>query len=200
MQTRACTAGYSTVICSRQLGCGLLLCVRRSKSRGSTAVLSVQVRNHVLATWRTDVSRCAALELHDLLLCTQLGTRVSVGRACCHHLITYSDNRARICVPSCHTADRWLSEADAANGIWQKHRAYVTTAWRFLNDHGYINFGVAPAIRAKMLAAPPSKGAVIIVGAGMAGGLWPYTSLLALLCCRGNCCSWLSIATFVDFD
>ena len=80
----------------------------------------------------------------------------------------------------CCSADRWLSEADAANGIWQKHRAYVTTAWRFLNDHGYINFGVAPAIHAKMLAVPPSKGAVIIVGAGMAGGqlhwLWLCSS------------------------
>jgi hypothetical protein len=67
------------------------------------------------------------------------------------------------------SADRWLSEADAANGIWQKHRAYVTTAWRFLTDHGYINFGVAPAIHAKMLAAPLSRGAVIVIGAGMAG-------------------------------
>lgn len=64
---------------------------------------------------------------------------------------------------------RWLSEADAAAGIWHKHRAYVTTAWRFLNDHGYINFGVALDIHAKMLAKPPTKGAVIIIGAGMAG-------------------------------
>jgi hypothetical protein len=64
---------------------------------------------------------------------------------------------------------RWLSEADAAAGVWQKHRAYVTTAWHFLNDHGYINFGVASSIHANMLAAPASKGSVIVIGAGMAG-------------------------------
>ena len=64
---------------------------------------------------------------------------------------------------------RWLSEADAAAGVWQKHRAYVTTAWQFLNDHGYINCGVAASIHAKMLAASASKGAVIVIGAGMAG-------------------------------
>ena len=69
----------------------------------------------------------------------------------------------------CCCTSRWLSEADAAAGVWQKHRAYVTTAWHFLNDHGYINFGVASSIHAKMLAAPASKGSVIVIGAGMAG-------------------------------
>lgn len=66
---------------------------------------------------------------------------------------------------------RWLSEADAAAGIWHKHRSYVTAAWRFLHDHGYINFGVAPAIHAAMLASQPTRGTVVIIGAGMAGVL-----------------------------
>ena len=50
----------------------------------------------------------------------------------------------------------------------------MTTAWHFLNDHRYINFGVAAAIHAKMLAAPANKGAVIVIGAGMAGVEFKY--------------------------
>lgn len=86
----------------------------------SDEIVYCRVRNHVLTTWRSDVSR-------------------------------------------------WLSEAEAAAGIWHKHRSYVTAAWRFLHDHGYINFGVAPGIHAAMLATQPTRGTVIIVGAGMAG-------------------------------
>lgn len=65
--------------------------------------------------------------------------------------------------------NRWLSEAEAATGIWHRHRAYVTVAWRFLNDSGYINFGVAPDIVARVMGRPAKRGAVVIVGAGMAG-------------------------------
>ena len=48
-------------------------------------------------------------------------------------------------------------------------RQYARVAWTFLNNAGYINFGVAPAIAAEALETPQTKGSVIVVGAGMAG-------------------------------
>ena len=48
---------------------------------------------------------------------------------------------------------------------------YISVAWRFLNAAGYINFGVASE-----LAQPDrgqSKGRIIVVGAGLAGGHLP---------------------------
>ena len=50
-------------------------------------------------------------------------------------------------------------------------RHYARVAWTFLNALGYINFGVAPAIAKRALAAPQERGSVIVVGAGLAGGL-----------------------------
>ncbi len=47
--------------------------------------------------------------------------------------------------------------------------AYARVAWTFLNTAGYINFGVAPEIATEALDVPQNKGAVIIIGAGMAG-------------------------------
>jgi hypothetical protein len=103
-------------------------------------------------------------DLYDLMFSTLQTSAFALSLAG-HH-----DMEALISLPLIrYCTIRWLSEADAAAGVWQKHRAYVTTAWHFLNDHGYINFGVAAAIHAKMLTAPASKGAVIVIGAGMAG-------------------------------
>ncbi len=64
---------------------------------------------------------------------------------------------------------RWLPEKEAAEGIQNRHHAYVTTAWRFLNTCGLINFGVSPAIAKQMMEAPATKPPVIVIGAGMAG-------------------------------
>lgn len=50
-------------------------------------------------------------------------------------------------------------------------RIHAHVAWRFLNSHGYINFGVAPELIQRSLAAPTSNGHVIVVGAGLAGEL-----------------------------
>ena len=97
-----------------------------------------------------------------LQVCRQLCTMIVVGEA--WHMA------CRLSHDLLHCGDRWLSEADAAAGIWQRHRQYVSAAWRFLNDTGYINFGVAPALQKRMLATPASKQSVVIIGAGMAGG------------------------------
>ncbi len=48
-------------------------------------------------------------------------------------------------------------------------RQYAKTAWTFLNNAGYINFGVAPAIAKPALDTPQTKGTIIVVGAGLAG-------------------------------
>lgn len=48
-------------------------------------------------------------------------------------------------------------------------KAYARVAWTFLNNAGYINFGVAPEIAATALGMSQKKGSVIIIGAGMAG-------------------------------
>ncbi|XP_078164704.1 LSD1-like 1 [Carex rostrata] len=65
----------------------------------------------------------------------------------------------------------WLTEAQALESIRAEHHWLVSAAYSFLLRHGYINFGVAPAV----LSAPPRQSpslpapAVIIIGAGLAG-------------------------------
>ncbi|KAJ8434349.1 hypothetical protein Cgig2_019976 [Carnegiea gigantea] len=44
----------------------------------------------------------------------------------------------------------------------------LDTAYDFLVSHGYVNFGVAPSIKER-IPGEPSKGGVIIIGAGLAG-------------------------------
>lgn len=48
-------------------------------------------------------------------------------------------------------------------------RKYARVAWTFLNTAGYINFGVAPDLIARALKTAPTRGTVIVVGAGLAG-------------------------------
>eukprot|EP00897_Mesotaenium_endlicherianum_P005957 jgi/Mesen1/538/ME001041S10744 len=52
--------------------------------------------------------------------------------------------------------------------VRSQHKKLVRSAYKFLSSHGYINFGVAPAIRAALPAAPTGA-TVVIVGAGLAG-------------------------------
>lgn len=62
---------------------------------------------------------------------------------------------------------QYLSEEDAASKILPKHRHLVLTAWRFLDHHGYINWGVAPAIMGR--PAQEHDETVVVIGAGLAG-------------------------------
>jgi hypothetical protein len=46
-------------------------------------------------------------------------------------------------------------------------RHLVSTAWRYLDMHGLINWGVAPAILAR--PSPQRQETVVVIGAGLAG-------------------------------
>ncbi|XP_057976500.1 lysine-specific histone demethylase 1 homolog 1 [Malania oleifera] len=65
----------------------------------------------------------------------------------------------------------WMTKDHALESIRSEHRSLVNSAYVFLLEHGYINFGLAPAIReAKMsVHCGVEKVNVIIVGAGLAG-------------------------------
>ncbi|KAL9670222.1 hypothetical protein QQ045_007773 [Rhodiola kirilowii] len=82
----------------------------------------IVVRNHILASWRSNVSR-------------------------------------------------WVTKEMALGSIRSEHKQLVDSAYRFLIDHGYINFGLAPAIKeaTKSLNCGPERGTVVIVGAGLSG-------------------------------
>ncbi len=76
---------------------------------------------------------------------------------------------------------RSLSAEQAELAVPLEMRQYARVAWTFLNNAGYINFGVAPAIAKDALETPQTRGSVIVIGAGMAGesaGSHPY----ALVC------------------
>ncbi|CAK7346068.1 unnamed protein product [Dovyalis caffra] len=65
----------------------------------------------------------------------------------------------------------WLTRDHALESIRAEHKALVHSAYNFLLQHGYINFGVAPAIKEAQLKL--NEGAeranVVVVGAGLAG-------------------------------
>ncbi|XP_078429674.1 lysine-specific histone demethylase 1 homolog 1-like [Wolffia australiana] len=66
----------------------------------------------------------------------------------------------------------WLAPAHAMESIRSEHRALVTSAYGFLLEHGYINSGLAPAIKEAGWRRPGSsstRGNVVVVGAGLAG-------------------------------
>ena len=62
-----------------------------------------------------------------------------------------------------------LSEKEAVAAVGWAHRPYAVAAWRFLNQTGYINYGVTPGIAGKQHTEPTPQGTVVVVGAGMAG-------------------------------
>ncbi|KAD2804794.1 hypothetical protein E3N88_38171 [Mikania micrantha] len=45
----------------------------------------------------------------------------------------------------------------------------LDSAYNYLVSHGYINFGVAPMIKDKIVAEPSTKSNVIVIGAGLSG-------------------------------
>eukprot|EP01018_Ginkgo_biloba_P020441 Gb_15792 [translate_table: standard] len=62
----------------------------------------------------------------------------------------------------------WLSKEQVMGSIPTQHKHLVSSAYNFLLTHGYINFGVAPAIKA-MIPVEATKVNVVIIGAGLAG-------------------------------
>ncbi|KAL3635317.1 Lysine-specific histone demethylase 1 1 [Castilleja foliolosa] len=65
----------------------------------------------------------------------------------------------------------WLTKDHVLESIRAEHKNLVSSAYNYLLQHGYINFGVAPAIKdtkAKVFDEMP-KGSVIVIGAGLSG-------------------------------
>lgn len=65
----------------------------------------------------------------------------------------------------------WLTKDQVLESIRVDHRNLVSSAYNFLLQHGYINFGLAPPIKEAKLKFldGESKGNVIVIGAGVAG-------------------------------
>ncbi|XP_022993165.1 protein FLOWERING LOCUS D [Cucurbita maxima] len=62
----------------------------------------------------------------------------------------------------------WVTKEMLIDSIPTHCHTLLDTAYNYLVSHGYINFGVAPAIKEK-IPSEPSKPNVIVVGAGLAG-------------------------------
>ncbi|XP_016484866.2 lysine-specific histone demethylase 1 homolog 1-like [Nicotiana tabacum] len=65
----------------------------------------------------------------------------------------------------------WLTKDHALESIRAEHKNLVHSAYTFLLQHGYINYGVAPAIKELKFKTPEGvpKGNVIVIGAGLSG-------------------------------
>ncbi|KAM1549917.1 hypothetical protein FF1_042313 [Malus domestica] len=65
----------------------------------------------------------------------------------------------------------WLTRELALESIRSEHKGLVDSAYDFLVEHGYINFGLAPAVKEAKLRSfdGAERGNVVIVGAGLAG-------------------------------
>ncbi|BBG94766.1 LSD1-like 1 [Prunus dulcis] len=65
----------------------------------------------------------------------------------------------------------WLTRELALESIRLEHKGLVDSAYDFLVEHGYINFGLAPAVKEAKLNSfdGVERGNVVIVGAGLAG-------------------------------
>ncbi|CAK9313413.1 unnamed protein product [Citrullus colocynthis] len=62
----------------------------------------------------------------------------------------------------------WVTREMFIDSIPTHCHTLLDNAYNYLVSHGYINFGVAPAIKEK-IPVEPSKPSVIVVGAGLAG-------------------------------
>lgn len=62
----------------------------------------------------------------------------------------------------------WLDKSQIMESIRSQHKVLVDAAYKFLSAYGYINFGVAPSIKA-LIPEEGTKSTVIIIGAGLAG-------------------------------
>ncbi|KZV52477.1 lysine-specific histone demethylase 11 [Dorcoceras hygrometricum] len=67
--------------------------------------------------------------------------------------------------------DVWLTKDHALESIRAEHKNLVNSAYNYLVQHGYINFGVCPAIKEvknKVVHEMPES-CVIVIGAGVSG-------------------------------
>lgn len=62
----------------------------------------------------------------------------------------------------------WVTKEMFLDAIPKHCHTLLDSTYNYLVSHGYINFGVAPAIKEKV-PAEPSKPNVIVIGAGLAG-------------------------------
>ncbi|XP_042494517.1 protein FLOWERING LOCUS D-like [Macadamia integrifolia] len=62
----------------------------------------------------------------------------------------------------------WLSKESFSDSIPWHCDSLLNSAYNYLVSHGYVNFGVAPAIKEK-IPADATKPNVIVIGAGLAG-------------------------------
>ncbi|KAL6652236.1 hypothetical protein ACP70R_011161 [Stipagrostis hirtigluma subsp. patula] len=67
------------------------------------------------------------------------------------------------------TFNSWLAKEPFAPLIPPHCDHLLTAAYSFLVSHGYVNFGVAPAIKEHIPKEPTRPTTVIVVGAGLAG-------------------------------
>ncbi|MBA0623443.1 hypothetical protein Godav_008908 [Gossypium davidsonii] len=65
----------------------------------------------------------------------------------------------------------WLTREHALESIRAEHKNLVNAAYNFLLEHGYINFGLAPAVKEAKLKSfdGVERANVVIVGAGLSG-------------------------------
>ncbi|CAB4265476.1 unnamed protein product [Prunus armeniaca] len=80
----------------------------------------------------------------------------------------------------------WLTRELALESIRLEHKGLVDSAYDFLVEHGYINFGLAPAVKEAKLNSfdGVERGNVVIVGAGFGRfGSGEATGVLGLQSC-----------------
>ena len=150
---------------------------RRGRSpRGFAAALQSERTLRLCSTWRRSLAEERAWPRAGTQLCAHALAPGRVQVRLHPQADGHAPRREHRCVLPHHCAassrlprGRYLTEGAAAAGARAGYREYARAAWRFLNSHGYINFGVSPELIARSLAAPADKGHVIVVGAGLAG-------------------------------
>ncbi|KAH9288848.1 hypothetical protein KI387_032965 [Taxus chinensis] len=95
----------------------------------------------------------------------EAGALSTLGRA---EQATYVVVRNHILARWRENVNAWLGKQHVMESIKREHKSVVDSAYNFLLMHGYINFGVAPAIRAG-IPEEVTKANVVIIGAGLAG-------------------------------
>jgi hypothetical protein len=117
--------------------------------------------DHTLCQHHCHTAR-RALALHCAVLQT-LG--VSTAWHCVStHAVAYLHSSQHRSPPPCPHTHHGLCYGLPA----LRCRHLVSTAWRYLDLHGHINWGVAPAIMAR--PSPQRQETVVVIGAGLAGG------------------------------
>lgn len=81
----------------------------------------------------------------------------------------YARVRNRVLCQWRRDVSRYLDEDEALAEGPAQEQGYALAAWRFLHTMGFINYGVAPAIAARVFATLDTRGTVVVVGAGCAG-------------------------------